>query len=182
MTQAKAKVAIPGDEVPINALMAMGTPALAAHNNTRAWSEVYAYSTFSDREREAWRQRLAHFEGCEHCATIREGSNLVQDKSEVSSEFYDNIFNASWEGYTIRESLLIELIERFALDHEGLRDDDDFWRRMHENFTETEIVDACYHMIGPQLGRALMAKVLLGFAEFCEVRPPRTAAEAANGQ
>jgi len=149
---------------------------LAAHNRTSAWSEVYAYSTLSTREREAWRQRLAHFEGCEHCATIRENSNLVIDKTEVSEAFYDNIFDHSWEGYTVRESLLIELIERFANDHESLRDDDDFWERMHQNFTETEIVDASYHMIGPQLGRALMAKVLLGFAEFCEVRPPTLAA------
>jgi alkylhydroperoxidase family enzyme len=171
---ADAKVRIPEDQVPITALMSMGTPVLSAHNHTRAWSAVYAESTISSREREAWRQRLAHFEGCEHCATIREDSNLVTDKSTVSAEFYDNIFDHRWEGYSTRESLLIELIERFEEDHEELRDNDDFWARMHANFTETEIVDVSYHMIGPQLGRALMAKVLLGFAEFCEVRPPVT--------
>lgn len=166
----KAHVTIPEGAVPITALMSMGTPSLAAHNNTKAWSAAYAHSTFTSREREAWRQRLAHFEGCQACATIREDSHLVADKSEVSDAFYDNIFNLEWDGYTTRESLLIELIERFAADHENLRDDDEFWSRMHANFTETEIVDATYHMIGPQLGRALMAKVLLGFAEFCEVQ------------
>ena len=179
---AQAKVRLPADAVPIMALMARGTPSLAAHNNTAAWSRAYEHSTFTSREREAWRQRLAHFEGCEHCATIRQDSNLVTDRDDVSDAFYDNIFNYSWEGYTTRESLLIELIERFAHDHEALRDNDEFWARMDANFTEAEIVDATYHMIGPQLGRALMAKVLLGFAEFCEVRPaPKPAADAAVG-
>lgn len=167
---AKAQVTIPEEAVPIMALAAMGTPSLAAQNNTKAWSKAYAHSTFTAREREAWRQRLAHLEGCQACATVRQGSHMVADKSEVPDPFYDNIFNFKWEGYTVRESLLIELIERFADDHESLRDDDAFWDRMHANFTETEIVDATYHMIGPQLGRALMAKVLLGFAEFCEVQ------------
>ena len=40
---------------------------------------------------------------------------------------------------------------------------------MHANFTATEIVDLCYQMVGPQLGRLLMGKVLLGFNDFCEV-------------
>lgn len=170
---ATARIDLRTDVAPIQALMQRGTPELAQHNNTKAWSEVYAFSTFTAREREAWRQRLAHFEGCEACATIRQGSHLVEDKSSVSDEFYDNIFDREWEGYSVRESLLIELIEKFAEDHEQLRDDDEFWARLHANFTDTEIVDATYHMIGPQLGRALMAKVLLGFAEFCEVQPAR---------
>ena len=77
-----------------------------------------------------------------------------------------------------RERLIIELIERFAEDHESLRDDDAFWAAVHENFSETEIVDVCYHMIGPQLGRVLMAKVLLGYSELCEVQPEGTATAA----
>jgi len=60
-------------------------------------------------------------------------------------------------------------VERFASDHEQLRDDDAFWAEMHANFTATEIVDLCYQMVGPQLGRLLMGKVLLGFNDFCEV-------------
>jgi alkylhydroperoxidase family enzyme len=158
--------------------MKLGTPGVAAHNHTAAWSRAYAETTLTIREREAWRQRLAHFEGCEHCATIRSGSAQVKDES-IPDEFYENIFDSDWEGYTSRERLLIRLIEKFALDHEQLRDDDAFWAEMHEHFSDTEIVDATYHMIGPQLGRALMAKTLLGFAEYCDVQPAAAHAGAA---
>lgn len=175
-----ARVALDQDLAPINALAKLGTPALAAHNNTKEWSRVYAESTITPREREAWRQRLAHFEGCEWCATVRANSHLVAGE-DMPEGFYDNIFDPSWSGYTERESLIIQLIERFADDHESLRDDDAFWAEMHAHFSDTEIVDLSYHMIGPQLGRALMAKVLLGFTEFCEVRPaPEQAAEGAG--
>jgi alkylhydroperoxidase family enzyme len=172
-----ARVELDESIAPINALAKLGTPALAAHNATKAWAAAYAGSTLTPREREAWRQRLAHFEGCEYCATIRSSSHQVADLG-VPEEFYDNIFNVDWDGYTERERLIIRLIERFADDHEALRDDDAFWGEMHANFSDTEIVDLCYHMIGPQLMRALMAKVLLGFTEFCEVRP---APELATG-
>jgi alkylhydroperoxidase family enzyme len=171
-----ARVSLEEGKPPIMALARMGTPVVAAHNDTAAWSRAYAETTLTSREREAWRQRLAHFEGCEYCATLRSGSHLVIDE-DVPEAFYDNIFNPAWSGYTSRERLIITLIERFADDHEALRDDDAFWAEMHAHFTETEIVDLAYHMIGPQLGRALMAKVLLGFTEFCEVRPGADAHE-----
>jgi alkylhydroperoxidase family enzyme len=174
-----ARVALDESIAPINALAKLGTPALAAHNDTKAWAAAYATSTLTPREREAWRQRLAHYEGCEFCATIRTSSHQVAGQ-DVPEAFYDNIFNSDWEGYTQRERLIIETIERFAEDHESLRDDDDFWARMHESFSETEIVDLCYHMIGPQLMRALMAKAMLGFTEFCEVRPAPQNAVAAG--
>jgi alkylhydroperoxidase family enzyme len=173
------RVSIPADVPPIVALMQIGTPELAIHNHTRTWSEAYAQTTLTPREREAWRQRLAHFEGCEHCATVRQGSQLTGEES-IPDAFYDNIFNSSWEGYSARERLLIDLIERFAEDHEQLRDDDDFWEEMHANFSDTEIVDVTYHMIGPQLYRALMAKTLLGFTEYCSVQQARTPAVAAT--
>jgi alkylhydroperoxidase family enzyme len=176
-----ARVVLDESEAPINALAKLGTPALAAHNNTKTWAQAYAGSTLTPREREAWRQRLAHFEGCEYCATIRSASHQVADQN-VPDAFYDNIFNSDWSGYTARERLIIQVIERFAEDHEALRDDDAFWAEMHEHFSDTEIVDLCYHMIGPQLMRALMAKVLLGFSEFCEVQAsPPLAAGASSG-
>jgi alkylhydroperoxidase family enzyme len=167
-----SQVTLPEGLAPIVALRDMGTPAVAQHNHTGAWSRAYAHSTITVREREAWRQRLAHFEGCEHCATIRNGTGLrTEADEEIPDEFYDHIFDYAWSGYSPRESLIIQLIERFAEDHEALRDDDEFWVAMHDSFSETEIIDLCIHMIGPQLGRALMAKALLGFTEFCEVRP-----------
>jgi alkylhydroperoxidase family enzyme len=165
---------------PFTMLGRLGTPCVADHNAVPVWAGLFKETTLSVREREAFRHRMAHLVGCEYCAGLRSAALTVsQTDDAVPEEFYDNIFNLEWEGYTQRERLIVETIERFAEDHESLRDDDDFWARMHESFSETEIVDVCYHMVGPQLGRVLMAKVLLGYSELCEVQP-ESAARAAQ--
>lgn len=170
MTQ---RVQIPDSPVgPFTTLGKLGTPACAEHNSVAVWASLYKETTLSVREREAFRHRMAHLVGCEYCSGLRSGALMVdQTDDSVPDEFYENIFNTSWTGYSERERLVIELIERFVEDTDSLRDDEEFWKRMHESFTETEIVDLSYHMIGPQAGRVLMAKVVLGFSEICEVVP-----------
>lgn len=157
---------------PFTMLGKLGTPAVAEHNSVPVWAALYRQTPLSVREREIFRHRMAHLVGCEYCSGLRSSALMVSDSDEtLPDEFYEHVFDTSWPGYTERERLIVEAIEGFADDHEALRDDDAFWQRMHENFSEGEIVDLCYHMIGPQLGRVLMAKVLLGFTEFCEVQP-----------
>ena len=157
---------------PFTMLGKLGTPAAAEHNAVPAWAALYRQTSLNVREREVFRHRMAHLVGCEYCSGLRSVALMVSDTDDaVPDEVYEHIFAPSWSGYTERERLIIEVIERFAEDHENLRDDDQFWARMGENFSETEIVDLCYHMVGPQLGRVLMAKVLLGYTEFCEVQP-----------
>jgi alkylhydroperoxidase family enzyme len=177
-----ARVNVPETEIgPFRTLATLGSPATASHNAPAKWAELYKQTTFDVREREAFRHRMAHLVGCGFCAGLRSTSLMVDQHHEaVPDEFYEHIFDTAWEGYTTRERLIVEVIERFASDHEQLRDDDAFWAEMHANFTETEIVDLCYHMVGPQLGRVLMGKVLLGFSEFCEVQPAGAPARAAD--
>jgi hypothetical protein len=164
-----ARIELAPEAVGIVELVARGTPALAAHCNPWSWQEYWSRSTISARERELWRVRLAHLAGIRRGAGLR-WDDLVamatpgyQPRGAMGEELYAHIFEPEWPGYSRRERLILILIERFAEDHEALRDDDAFWTQMHECFSETEIVDLCYHMIGPQLGRVLMAKVLLGY-------------------
>ena len=164
---------------PCTMLGRLGTPAVAEHNAVPAWAALFKQTPLSVREREVFRHRMAHLVGCQYCAGLRSAALTVSETDDaVPPELYENIFVANWPGYTQRERLIIELIERFADDHESLRDDEEFWARMHESFSESEIVDVCYHMVGPQLGRVLMAKVLLGYSELCEVQPEGPAAAA----
>jgi hypothetical protein len=164
---------------PFTMLGKLGTPCVADHNAVPVWAALFKQTSLSVREREAFRHRMAHLVGCEYCAGLRSAALTVSATDDsVPDEFYENIFNTDWDGYSQRERLIIEVIERFASDHEELRDDDEFWARMHASFNETEIVDVCYHMVGPQLGRVLMAKVLLGYSELCEVQPEGAATAA----
>jgi alkylhydroperoxidase family enzyme len=167
------RVHVPETELgPFRTITKMGTPEVARHNDVAVWADLFRQTTLTVREREAFRHRMAHLVGCEWCSGLWSGSLLVTaEDGAIPDGFYENIFDTSWPGYTARERLIVQLIERFATDHEQLRDDDAFWDEMHRHFTETEIVDVCYHMTGPQLGRVLMAKVLLGYKELCEVQP-----------
>jgi alkylhydroperoxidase family enzyme len=156
-----------------NVLARLGTPAVAEHNAVPVWAELYKRTGLSTREREAFRHRMVHIAGSLYGASMRSAALMVSDTDDpIPDEFYDNIFNSGWSGYSERERLIIEVVERFVEDHEALRDDAEFWARMHAQFTEDEIVDLCYHMVGPQSGRVLMAKVLLGYSEIHEVVPP----------
>lgn len=175
-----ARIGIPEASAPIVALGGMGTPALARHNNPWNWQAAWNESTLSVRERELWRVRLAHLAGIErgsglrHADLVALGTPGYSVEAPIDEEFYAHIFEPDWSGYSARERLILLVTERFASDHESLRDDDELWAQMHAQFSETEIVDLCYHMVGPQLGRSRMAQVLLGYAAFSRVvSPPR---------
>jgi alkylhydroperoxidase family enzyme len=58
---------------------------------------------------------------------------------------------ATWSGFSDAERIAIEYAEKFALDHTTL--DDTFFRRMHEHFTDEEIMEiavsvGCWLMMG----------------------------------
>jgi alkylhydroperoxidase family enzyme len=172
------KVTIPdGSPVPLLALVEMGTPELSQHMNQLSGLRQRV-TTFTARELEATRIRSAYLMGCQVCVGLR-ASDFFADPnvaSEVTEDFYEHVLDPSWEGFSPREGLILELIERFASDHVALREDDAFWARMHEHFSETEIVDLCLNTVGVGVGLSLMAKVLLDFNEICEIAPPRSGA------
>jgi alkylhydroperoxidase family enzyme len=58
---------------------------------------------------------------------------------------------ATWPGFSDAERVAIEYAEKFAIDHTAL--DDPFFRRMHEHFTDEEIMEiavsvGCWMMMG----------------------------------
>lgn len=158
----------------------MGTPVLARHNNPWNWQAAWNETALTIRERELWRVRLAHLAGIERGSGMRHRDLVAlatpgySADDAIGEEFYEHIFDPDWPGYSARERLILRLIERFARDPERLRDDDAFWSQIHAHFTETEIVDLCYHMIGPQMGRSRMAQVLLGYSALSRVVPARS--------
>jgi hypothetical protein len=178
------RVTTPDAPAPVIGLFGMGTPALSQHFSPMNTSHLFhESSSFSDRELEAFRIRIAYVFGCEYCVGLRPRDfGEIGRKSgadDYPEEFYEHILDPTWEGFSDRERLLLQTITRFALDHEELRDDDAFWVDFREHFSEVELVDLCIHMIGPTLGQALMVKTVLGYSEICEVRPARDALASA---
>jgi alkylhydroperoxidase family enzyme len=57
----------------------------------------------------------------------------------IDEEFYAQVGNSNWDGFSEREVLAAEFAERFALDHLSM--DDPFWVRLRSAFTDSEIVD-----------------------------------------
>jgi alkylhydroperoxidase family enzyme len=108
-----------------------------------AFSEaVYHESSLPLREFEAARVRIAQINDCNICLnwrTARDVAGRSEDPNEVPEEFYANIGNSEWSGFSPRERLSAEFAARFALDHLGM--DDAFWAQLHEHFSDTELVD-----------------------------------------
>ena len=70
-------------------------------------------------------------------------STAGRDMSEPPDEgFYTSV--EGWRDATCfdaRERLTIEFAERFAEDHLGLAADEELWQRLHEQFSDEELVD-----------------------------------------
>ena len=105
-----------------------------------AFSEaVYGQSILPLRVQEIARMRIALANQCEVCRNARyaEGGDEGMDAA-----FYAHV--ADWRsapGYSERERLAAEYAEGIALDHVGLRDNDAFWARLRNHFSDAEIVD-----------------------------------------
>ena len=122
---------------------------------------VYENSKLSMREMEAARMRTAQINGCLLCKTMRADRDLpghiersggdaakaasIRDNSPPDEAFYDAV--DTWrtaEVFSPRERLAIEYAERLAEDPRELKVDEDFWKRMHANFSDAEIVDMTF--------------------------------------
>lgn len=88
---------------------------------------VYDDSTLGLREFEAARLRIAQINGCLFCQDWR----TERDGEQVEATFDDSV--TSWrttDAFDDRTRLAAEYAERYAVDHLGLDDDEDFWGRM----------------------------------------------------
>ncbi|GAD86199.1 carboxymuconolactone decarboxylase family protein [Nocardia asteroides] len=97
---------------------------------------VYEHSTLGLREFEAARLRIAQINGCLFCQDWR----TERDGKKVEPEFADAVTNwRTTELFDDRARLAAEYAERYATDHHSL--DDEFWARMFEHYSQTEVVE-----------------------------------------
>jgi alkylhydroperoxidase family enzyme len=149
---------------------------------------VYENSKLSMREMEAARIRTAQINGCALCLNRRAGRDLpghiersggdvaraasTRDTTPPSEGFYDDVEN--WReaaGFSDREMLAIEYAERLGERPKGLKADADFWRRMHTNFSDAEIVDMTFS-IGSWIALGRLTHVL-GLDDYCMPTMPQ---------
>jgi AhpD family alkylhydroperoxidase len=98
---------------------------------------IYTKSSLPARLRECARMRIAQINQCQMCLGVRFDSLTAEG---VDAEMYDHVAEyATWPGYSTQERLAIELAERFSLDHLSLGDE--FWQRMHDAFSDREILE-----------------------------------------
>ncbi len=106
-------------------------------------SAVYEKSSLSLREFEAARITMARINRCAICIgwrTARDVPGRADDPNEIPESFYDAVgVHGNLEGLAERERLAAEFSERYALDHLGM--DDAFWDRLHDRFSDDELVD-----------------------------------------
>ncbi|GAA1907341.1 carboxymuconolactone decarboxylase family protein [Williamsia serinedens] len=115
---------------------------------------VYRHGGLAPRVREIARMVIALDNECEVCRNTRTTDG---EAAGLDESFYDHVDDwRTWDGYTDVERVAAEFAERFARDHVGLREDDDFWGRVHALLTDEEITDltlSCALWLGQ--GRAL---------------------------
>jgi alkylhydroperoxidase family enzyme len=136
------RITVPADKDPLTYLWSERARGLTGPAGALS-SAIYERSALSLREFEAARTRIAQINGCELCLgwrTARDVPARGSEPDEVPEELYDRVgTDPTWAGFSVRERLVMEFAERFALDHLGM--DDDLWARLHAAFSDDELVD-----------------------------------------
>lgn len=160
-----------GEEALEHILNRLGTPKLVEARK-RTFRIVYdaPETTLTPREREAMRFPMTAMMGCPICNSMRMWRDWPGFSDQpIEEEFYTNAEakNLVWPGFTPRERLLGEFVDRFANAIDGMNGDDEFWSRMHTAFSDTEIGDII-NMAGIWLGVGHGLKAL-GIGSVCAV-------------
>lgn len=176
-----ARIAIPAVEQANPYGYAARTHAVPIMAAGAAFSEaVYRESRLSLREFEGARMRTAQINGCMICRDFRaqrdvpkiydvegdQGRLVTANGPAPDEAFYGAV--SEWRSsalFSQRERLAIEFAERFGTDPQGLAADEAFWARMHEAFSDGEIVDLA-HCTAAWVGLGRVAHVL-GFDTVC---------------
>ena len=115
---------------------------------------VYHRSRLPLRVRELARTVIALDNECAVCENTRFNEGPA---GGVDEEFYAHVPEwRTWSGYSPEERLAAEFAQRFAADHTGLREDEDFWARCGEVFSDEILADlalSCALWVG--MGRVL---------------------------
>jgi alkylhydroperoxidase family enzyme len=136
------RVSVPVDKDPLVYVWTELAPPLTAAAGAYSGA-VYERSSLSLREFESARTTMARLNQCAICLdwrTARDVPGRATDPGEVEEEFYEAVgVRGDLSGLTDREQLAAEFALRYSQDHLGM--DDDFWARLHDNFTDDELVD-----------------------------------------
>ncbi len=120
------------------------------------------------RVREIARAVMAHDNGCVVCVNTRDADGPA---AGVDEELYEHCREwRTWPGYSEQERIAAEFAHRFATEHVELRDDEDFWNRCHEHFTDELLSDltiSCAMWLG--MGRMLRT---LDIGQTCKLTLP----------
>ena len=158
---------------------------------------VYAQSRLPLRTFEAARLRIAQINGCEACQVWRSQRDVPDmlraygmsldhtnalDDVRLDENFYQII--SGWRSATElsdQERIAVEYAERFALDPQGLNQDDDFWERARPHFPDELMMDLTL-CVGAFIAFGRLQSVL-GVDASCAVgfAPAEAPAAAANG-
>lgn len=115
---------------------------------------VYNKGRLPMRTRELARMVIAQDNECTVCMNTRDADGPA---AGVSEELYDHAAEwRTWPGYSPQERIAAEFAHRFATDHTGLRDDEDFWSRCSEHLDDELLADlalSCALWVG--MGRLL---------------------------
>jgi hypothetical protein len=86
---------------------------------------------------------MARINQCAICIswrTARDVPSRSADPDEIPESFYEEVgVHRNLDGLSAREQLCVEFAERYSTDHLGM--DDAFWGRLHDEFTDDELVD-----------------------------------------
>ncbi len=160
-----------GSEALEHILNGLGTPMLVeARKKTFRLLYDAPETTLTPREREGMRFPMTAMMGCPICNSMRLWRDWPGFSNEpIPEEFYENAEkkNIGWEGFSTRESLLVEFVDRFANRIEELNGDDNYWDRLHANFSDTEIGDIMI-MSSVWLGTGHALKAL-GIGSVCQL-------------
>ncbi|CAJ1498148.1 carboxymuconolactone decarboxylase family protein [[Mycobacterium] kokjensenii] len=132
---------------------------------------VYNKGRLPMRTRELARMVIAYDNECAVCVNTRDADGPAAD---VGEDLYDHVAEwRTWEGYSEQERLAAEFAHRFATEHTDLRDDEDFWSRCAEHFSDellTDLALSCALWLG--MGRVLRT---LDLGQSCSLTIPSRA-------
>ncbi|OBB29205.1 carboxymuconolactone decarboxylase [Mycolicibacterium peregrinum] len=126
---------------------------------------VYTKGRLPLRVRELARMVIALNNECVVCQNTRDSDGAA---AGVDEDLYDHAAEwRTWPGYSAQERIAAEFAERFASDHTGLRDDEDFWDRASGQFDAellTDLALSCAMWLG--MGRMLRT---LDIGQTCRI-------------
>ena len=132
---------------------------------------VYNSNRLPMRVREIARAVIAHDNECTVCINTRDADGPA---AGVDEELYDHAEQwRTWPGFSDQERLAAEFAHRFGTEHTKLRDDEDFWARARDHFSDELMADlalSCAMWVG--MGRVLRT---LDIGQTCRLTLPSRA-------